>query len=318
MLIAFLIIAGLGLLFIGGEVLIRGAVALARNLGLPPMLIGLTVVAYGTSSPELVVSVQAGLTGLPGISMGNIIGSNISNILLVLGISSLILPLKADKRLIQLDAIFMLSVVILLYFLCLSGTLSIVHGFILVGCLIGYSYITFRSAMRERSNLPLKQTEEIEEQIKLKLDTPKAIGTCVLGLIILILGADVLIRGAVDGARAFGISESTIGLTLIAFGSSAPELATAIIAAYRKHPDIAIGNVIGSNIFNIVGILGITPILHPLPIEGRFLFFDIPVLLAVTAALLLVLKHKQTISRLTGCIFTMGYVAYIAAQFWFQ
>lgn len=312
--IALYIIGGVLLLFFGGEVLIRGAVALARSLGLSPLVIGLTVVAYGTSMPEMVVSVKAAFGGFPGLVIGNAVGSNIANILLVLGMTALIYPLKSDKRLVNLDMVFLVAITICFFLFAFREQIGLVASLVFMVAIVGYTFITFYSARREDSQTPLHQTEEIEEQLKVTLSLPLAILAVLAGGGLLILGADLFIEGAVEGARLIGISETTIGLTLVAFGTSAPELATSVVAAFRRHSDIALGNVVGSSIFNIAGILGVSGLIVPLPIESKLLVFDIPFLLITTIILLILLKHSHRISRVAGGMFCLAYAGYIAAQ----
>ena len=314
MMILLLIIGGGLLLFCGGEVLIRGAVALSRSLGLSPLVIGLTVVAYGTSMPELVVSVKAALDGFPGLVLGNAIGSNMSNILLVLGATAIIYPLKSDKRMVNLDVVFLLAITMCFFLFSFKQVIDMSTSIIFLIAVVGYTFITFRSAKRGNSHGPEEQTEEIEEQLNVNLSLPMAILAVILGVGLLVVGADLFIDGAVQGARLFGISETTIGLTLVAFGTSAPELATSVVAAFRKHSDIALGNVVGSSIFNIAAILGVSGLISPLTIEDKLIAFDIPILLFTTIALLILLKHAHKISRAWGVVFCLGYTAYIAAQ----
>lgn len=314
MMIALLIIGGGLLLFFGGEILIRGAVGLARSLGLSPMVIGLTVVAYGTSMPELVVSVEGTLDQFPGLVLGNVIGSNMSNILLVLGATALIYPMHADKRLVGLDMVFLFALTLCFFMFAFNAEINgIIALFFLVG-IVGYTFITFYAAKRDNSHSPEEQTIEIEEQLNVEMSLSRAIIAVLLGGGLLILGADLFIDGSVQGARLLGISETTIGLTLVAFGTSAPELATSVVAAFRKHSDIALGNVVGSSIFNIAAILGVTGLIAPLPIEDKLIHFDLPVLLFTTIAVLFLLKQTHRVSRRAGAVFCVAYGAYIAAQ----
>jgi cation:H+ antiporter len=318
MLIALQILGGISLLFIGGEILIRGAVALSRHFGLSPLSIGLTVVAYGTSMPELIVSVKASVDGFPGLVLGNAVGSNISNILLILGAAAIIYPLKSEKRLVNLDLVFSFALTILLFLLVFTGQLSLLAAIILIVCIVTYTFMTFRSARADKSVIPLHQTEEIEEQIDVKLTMSLAIIVCIVGILLLAFGAEFFVDGSVAAARLIGISETTIGLTLVAFGTSAPELATSIVAAFRRHSDIALGNVVGSNIFNIAGILGISSLIAPISIDPKIMFYDIPILLISTILLLILLKQSYTLSRRAGVCFCIMYVGYIGSQAYFQ
>ncbi len=317
MIIGLSIIGGMLLLFFGGEILIRGAVALARILGLSPLVIGLTIVAYGTSMPELVVAVKAINNNFDGLVLGNSIGSNLANFLLVLGLTAFIYPLKSDKRLVNLDMVFLFSLTLCFFLFSLSGIISTSASVIFLLSIVIYTYVTFRSAKQEDSGIAQHQTEEIEEQLNVALPLPLAILAVLAGVGLLVLGADLFIDGAVEGARLIGVSETTIGLTLVAFGTSAPELATSIVAAFRKHSDIALGNVVGSNIFNIAAILGVSGLISPLSIDSKLLIFDIPLLLITTIGVLILLKHSHQISRRAGLMFCIAYSAYIAAQAYF-
>lgn len=316
MLIFFQITGGLLFLVIGAEILIRGAVSLAKNMGLSPFIIGLTIVAYGTSSPELVVSAKAALDGYADIALGNVIGSNMSNILCVLGLTAIVSPVVIDKKLALVDGIFMSACTILLYLLCTTKTLGLMASVIFLFSLVVYTYITYKTAKRTKDSAPEEQTKEVEEQLKVKLGYTQSFAFCFAGSTLLIWGGHILIEGALSLARLAGLSEAVIGLTLIAFGSSAPELATSLIAAFRKHSGIVFGNIIGSNLFNILGILGITGIIAPVTVAHKFLIYDLILLLAVTFALFFIIYSFPTIRRIHGVLFASAYVAYIVSQFY--
>lgn len=314
--ITFLQIAGgLLFLFLGGEILVRGAVALAKNLGLSTFVIGLTVVAYGTSSPELVISTQASLNGYPDIALGNVIGSNISNILCVMGLTAVIYPIAIDKKLSFFDGIFMLGVTILFYLISLTGKVSFVVGSVFIVMLCVYTWLVFKKAKQTDDGLPKEQIREIEEQIKVSLGTPQALLACAAGFGLLLFGSDILIKGAITLATAIGLSQAAIGVTLIAFGSSVPELATSLIAAFHKRSEIVFGNIIGSNLFNILGIIGVSSIVSPMEVNRQFLTFDMPIMFGVTLWLVFLMYKFPTISRPAGGLFVVGYIAYISAQF---
>lgn len=308
------IIGGLLMLFLGGEALVRGAVGLSRLLGMSTLVIGLTVVAFGTSMPELMVSANAAIKGFPGITLGNIIGSNISNILLVLGVSAMIYPITARSSLALKEGSFTVIITLLLITYCFTGEIGRLHGLLFLLILAGFLWYTFRTA-RKAGAMPEHMAEEVEEQIKVKMGWTGAALFVASGLALLIYGSDVLIEGSVALARRFGISESVIGLTLIATGSSAPELITSIVAAFRKHTDIALGNIVGSNIFNIIGIVGITSAIAPIPVDPKFLSFDLWVMLGVSIALIPVIVTHDKINRQEGGLFFAGYVAYVMWQF---
>lgn len=315
MVIAFQIISGLILLFLGGEILVRGAVSMAKNLGLSTFVIGLTVVAYGTSSPELVISTQAALAGHADIALGNIIGSNISNILCVMGFTALIFPIAVDKKVSGFDGWFMLGVTALLYAMCFRGVIDYITGIVFLTILVVYTYSIFKKARSENDELPEEQTKEVEENLKVKLSTPQAVMACVAGMALLMFGGNTMIEGAISLATLMGVSEAVIGVTIVAFGSSAPELATSIIAATHKKSDIVFGNIIGSNLFNIMGVLGVTSLVAPVNVSDAFLMKDIPIMAVTTAALCGIMFFLPAISRKIGLVFALGYVAYIASQF---
>lgn len=300
------IIGGLLLLFGGGEILVRGAVALARSLGLPTIVIGLTIVAYGTSAPELVVSIQAAIKGYASIALGNVIGSNISNILLVLGGSALIYPIVCGEN--KRDSFVMTSAVLLLIFFCFDGNLSPLEGVIFLALLVSYTIWIFKSG---------KGTSEVKEEIpETHLKIWQSLLFIISGIAMLVFGSDFLVEGGVTIAKSMGVSEAVIGLTLVAVGSSAPELVTSIVAAFRKHSDVAIGNIVGSNIVNVLGILGITGTIMPVSVEQKFLDFDLWVMIGVTVLMVIAMNTGKKVSRLEGLVFFAGYIAYTAYQFY--
>lgn len=315
MTIALQIIGGLLLLFFGGEFLVRGAVILARKMGVSTMVIGLTVVAFGTSSPEMLISAQAALSGHPDIALGNVIGSNISNILLVLGLSALVFPVMVNGKEAAREAWIGVAAVLLLFGVCGMGS-EIVRweAAVFLLLLLLYTWQTFRRARRERRTEGITEVEEVEESI-LPADPAFALVYVVGGIAGLVYGADLLVEGASALARTFGISEAVIGVTLVALGGSAPELATSVVAAFRKHSDIAMGNVLGSNLFNIFGVLGVAGVLHPIEVAPRFLTFDLVVLLFISVILSLAAAGLHGVPRWLGAIFAVGYGGYVAIQF---
>lgn len=315
MLITLAIISGLLLLFLGGEVLIRSAVYLAKKLGISSFIIGLTIVAYGTSSPELSISTFAALNNHADIALGNVIGSNISNILCVIGLTALIYPITINKKAAFYNTIVVLLVTIGFYLLCFLNELSRVSGAILLIILTIYTIIIFKVARQEKDHMPLEQTEEIEKQIHLPLTPLRSVLLMITGIILLILGSKLLIHGTVLLAKTLGVSEAIIGVTLVAFGSSLPELATSVIAAIRKHSDVALGNIIGSNLFNILGIIGITTLIKPLSIEPDFLHRDIPIMLLATLGLTVLITYCTKVSRYVGMAGFTSYILYIGYNF---
>ncbi|MCH2036974.1 MAG: calcium/sodium antiporter [Rickettsiales bacterium] len=310
------IIFGFGLLLVGGEVLVRGSVAVAKAMGLSSLVIGLTVVAFGTSSPELVVSVQSSLAGYPDIALGNVIGSNISNIMLVLGATALIYPIAAEKGLAEFDGILMLLFTVVMVIFCITGKeLVLWEGIVMFLLLVVYIILAFKKAYKEKWQTPDHQVSEVEEQIDVELKLWHAIAFVVVGIGLLVFGADTLVTGAVGVAEFFEIPQSVIGVTVVAIGSSAPELATCAVAAWRKHSDIAIGNVVGSNIFNIAGIMGITALISPVTVNPNYLRVDLWILVAVSVILWLLMKFGRRVSRVSGGLFLAGYIGYVAYQY---
>ena len=297
-----LIGAGLALLFVGGEALVRGAVALAARLGLSPVVIGLTVVGFGTSMPELVVSLNAALGGTPDIALGNVVGSNTANILLIAGIAALVWPIRTAGLHLGRDLVAMLAAALMLVPLFALGSLSRWTGAILLAALAGYLVMTFRASRAA----PDAGAEAAPTPLPLPLTLAYLAG----GLLMLVFGARWLVDGAVAVARDLGVSEAFIGLTIVAIGTSLPELATSMIAALRRQSAIAVGNVVGSNIFHVLGILGATALIAPIPVAPRFLTLDLPVMLAATL-LLIALLRAPAIGRLAASALLAGYAAYV-------
>ncbi len=307
---------GLVLLIVGAEWLVKGASRLAAKLGISPLVIGLTVVAFGTSSPELAVSVQSSLTGQADIAVGNVVGSNIFNVLFILGISAVITPLLVQQQLIRLDVPIMVGVSLVVYLLALDGVLNRWEGLLLFGGLVGYTVFLIVQSKREKNaSVTLEYQQEYgrpgNSSAKLWLINT---GLVVAGLGLLIVGSNWLVESAIATARWLGLSELIIGLTIVAAGTSMPEVATSIAAALKGERDIAVGNVVGSNIFNILGVLGLTAVVAPtgLPVSQPALGFDLPVMLGVAIASLPIFFTGNTIARWEGWLFLGFYVAYTA------
>ena len=297
-----LLLAGFVGLFVGGDALVRGAVGIARTLGLSPLVIGLTVVGFGTSTPELLVSADAALRGVPDIALGNVVGSNIGNVLLIVGLSALIWPIRVAGDTLKRDTAVMMAAVLVLLPLFWLGTMGRLSGGMLVAGLLTYLYIAFRDGKAE-----------VDESIQDEALAPvwKSLLWVAAGLVALMLGARWLVDGAVNIARGFGVSEAFIGLTVVAIGTSLPELATSVVAAVKRQSEIAIGNIVGSNIFNVLGILGITAIITPIPVASRFLTFDLPAMIAACAVLTALLLLRPTIGRIVGAGMLAAYGAYV-------
>jgi len=309
----FELIGGFVILLLGGDFLVRGAVALAERLGVSPLIIGLTIVALGTSAPELMVSIKAVAQDAPGIAVGNVVGSNIANVLLVLGVPALIFPIVASGASLNRDNLFMVGGSILFIVFCWSGTLVTWQGLVFIALLAAFIYHAYRNARKEGQLAGA--AEDFDGAGVFPHTLPMAFGMIVIGLAGLMAGAHLLVEGAVAIAREAGISETVIGLTMIAIGTSLPELTTSVVAAFRRHGDVAIGNVVGSNIFNILGVMGVTSILIPVPISDQVLHFDLWVMLAASLLLIPFAYYRLPIGRLTGLVFTLAYVGYIWSQF---
>lgn len=306
-------VIGLVLLFVGGEGLVRGAVALAARLGIPPLIIGLTVVGAGTSAPELIVSLGAALDGSSGIAMGNVVGSNIANILLIMGLGAMVHPLRTSKAIVFRDGGTTLVATIVLARMAMSGTIERWMGAVLLVGLLAYLGLCYWwEARQARTAIHAKEARELEVPA---LPLIPALGALVLGIAALVLGADLLVDGAVTIATAAGVPEVVIGLTLVAVGTSLPELATTIIAALRRHTDVAVGNAIGSCTFNILGIVGITGLVTPIPVDPQILSLDIWVLLFVAAGSLPLLASGWVLRRWEGGLFLGLYAAYMGLLF---
>lgn len=301
------LIAGLVLLFAGGEGLVRGAVSLANRLGLPPLVIGLTVVGFGTSMPELVVSLEAVFSGAGDIAVGNVIGSNTANILLILGAAALITPMSAKIAGLGRDLSVMLAVAFLVLGLAWLGGVARIAGIAMVVALLVYlAYAAWSSRSHD---------EDIGEEVTIRMNGWLEAAYIIGGLAALVIGGNLLISSATTIAREFGVPEAVIGLTIVAVGTSLPELATSVIAAFRKHSEVAIGNVVGSNIFNILGILGITSAVQPLAIPQSMLTFDVPVMIAASLVFAGLVLMAGRISRLAAIAFLAAYAAYTISLF---
>jgi cation:H+ antiporter len=312
-------ILGLIALIVGAELLVRGASKLALSFGISPLVVGLTVVAFGTSSPELAVSVQSTWSGQVDIALGNVVGSNIFNVLFILGLSALITPLLVHQQLIRQEVPIMLGVSLLLWALAADGGIGGWEGGLLVTLMVGYTFLLIRQSRRETAAVQAEVNTEYTEAFD---GPPKGWdahwGVQVLlilgGLALLVLGANWLVEAAVGFARELGVSELVIGLTIVAAGTSLPEVATSILAAIRGERDIAVGNVVGSNIFNILGVLGISALVAPsaLNVAPAMLAFDLPVMVAVALACLPIFLTGNLIARWEGGLFFAYYLAYTA------
>ena len=312
------LIAGLVLLVAGGELLVRGAVQAAERLGVSPLVIGLTLVGFGTSMPELVTSVQAGLSGSPGIAYGNIVGSNIANILLIGGISALICPVVVSEATLRRDAALMLGVAALFAALAFTLPMGRLFGTACVAGLVVYIVIVIRQERRSGKPGALRDASAALPLAAPDLEaTPRHAGLvaplllAIAGLSLVVIGGALLVDGAVALARAFGIGETVIGLTIVAVGTSMPELVTSVIAALKRQGDVAFGNIVGSNIYNILGIGGTTALIAPGTVPSEIVAFDAPLMVGVSALLVVFAATARRIDRWEGLALTSGYGAYL-------
>jgi len=308
------IVGGFVLLLFAADYMVRGAVAIARRLSVPPLVIGMTVVAFGTSAPELVVGLQAGLSGAAGIALGNVIGSNVANVILVLGCAAVIAPVVTKEGELRHDAVVLVAGSLLFAFFCVQGEVGRVAGTIMVIGLVHFVMSAYRRERKSGGPDAELHVEEVEEVGDLPKKPWIEVAALVAGLGGILIGADILVDGGIGVARDLGVSEEVIGLTVIALGTSLPELAASAMAAHKGHSDVAIGNVVGSNLFNILGIAGIVAIVTPLSVSDQLARFDIWIMLGTTALLMPVLIWQWRITRLAGGAFLVAYAAYIAAQ----
>lgn len=319
-----LLVGGLALLIAGSELLVRGAVGVAERLGVSPLLIGLTLVGFGTSTPELVTSVQAALVGSPGIAFGNIVGSNIANILLIVGLAAVIAPMEFSPRALRRDGYCVVGAAAALVLASQTVGLSRAVGFLFVPLLVAYVVFAYRS---ERSSSLAGHTAVYDKAAALAAvdaavqpvragarGVTASLVTAVLGLAMVIAGGWAFVDGAVLLARTAGMSEETIGLTIIAVGTSTPELFTSTVAAVRGRSDVAIGNILGSNIYNVLGIGGLTALIAPTAIPADIADIDGPVMVAVSIALVAFAWHGR-IERVAGAALLAGYAGYLALLF---
>lgn len=313
----FLFIAGLAALFVGANALVHGASKLALSLGISPLVVGLTVVAFGTSAPEMAVSTGAVINGQGDIALGNVLGSNIFNVLFILGISALVAPLIVHTQLIRQEVPIMVGTVLLLVALSLDGVIGMRDGALLFALMI--LYVAF--LIRQSRNASKEQTHEFDASlVKAKPNTwdgrwPVQIGLVVFGLLLLVLGSDWLVTASVAFAKRLGISDLVIGLTIVAAGTSMPEVAASLVAAFKGERDIAVGNVVGSNIFNVLACLGLGGLVSGvagIAIAPSILTFDLWVLTAVSLACLPIFLSGREIARWEGGVFLVYYIAYVS------
>ncbi len=310
MLDILMIVAGLLLLFLGGEGLIKGAVSLARNFGLSKLLVSAVIVGFGTSMPEMTVSVGAALKGSSEIALGNVVGSNIANILLIVGVAALITPIFLSGTAVRRDAAMMMAASLVLCALSVYGVLGFASGFLMLSALIGYIIWCYMQDRKNSGEVLAHIEQDIEGEPHLPV--PKAFLFSLGGLAFLVAGAYLLVEGATALARDFGLSEAVIGLTIVAVGTSLPELATSAVAALRKHTDMIVGNILGSNVFNILAILGVTGMVKAIPITGQIAAFDVWAMLLIAAVFSTLLWFGVRIGRMAGLGMLLLYTGYTA------
>lgn len=304
------VLLGVVFLYVGGEFLVRSAVRLAARLGVSSLVIGLTVVAFGTSAPELAATLVSAFEGVPDIAIGNVVGSNVANVGLILGLTAAIYPLAATRRFLRREIPATVLVSALLFPIMAGGEIARWEGFLLLALLAGYLAYLFRSD--EPPGL-----EEVEEHGATVGEEPvwRMIAGVAIGVALLVIGARLLVTGAVDIASALGVPERVVGLTLVAFGTSLPELASSLVAAVRREADLILGNVIGSNIFNILAVLGATAAIRPIPVELRAAWPDIVVMLGFSLVLLPLMRFGFRLGRRRGAILVLAYAAYVVVLF---
>lgn len=310
------LLVGLGLviLLLAGDALVRGAVNVSLRIGIPALIVSLTIVAFGTSAPELLISIEAALKDAPGIALGNVVGSNIANVLLVLGVPALLAPIHTSHCNSRRNYVLMIAASLLFIGVATAGVFTATSGVILLAALtvtLGSAVYQARCHRKAEAACDMEDDEEVEGADP---DMPWwRIGVfLVLGLIGLPLGADLMVDNAEAIARDFGVSDTVIGLTLIALGTSLPELATTVMAALRRQADVALGNVIGSNLFNLLAIIGVTSLIHPIEVDPDFFEFDFWVMLGASLLLVPFVFLRQDLTRIWGIVFSALYLIYIA------
>lgn len=306
------LLVGLGLLILllAGDALVKGAVNLALRIGIPALIVSLTIVAFGTSAPELLISVKAAIDGVPGIAMGNVVGSNTANILLVLGIPAMLATMHTHNCDTRKSYMQMIAASVLFIALAFTGSFTWISGVVLLGALVLIMGLAARDAQAHRKAGQTAEDDDAPEGADPNMPWWRIIGFLALGLVGLPLGADLLVDNAVIIARDFGISETVIGLTLVAIGTSLPELATTVMAALRRQADVALGNVIGSNIFNLLGIIGVASLVAPIPVAPEFLSYDLWVMLGASLLLVPFVFFGKDITWKWGVALTALYLGY--------
>ena len=314
-----LLAIGVVALYLGAEWLVLGSARIALSLRITPLVIGLTVVAFGTSAPEMLAGAQAAWEGKTDLALGNVVGSNIANLALILGFGALIRTIPVGREVFRREVPLMVLTSVLVYALAATGAITRFWGLVLLAGLLVFTWLTLRIARREREGLA--EADAAADLGGLELD-PAAdmslgleIGRTVVGLAVLVLGARLLVYSGTELAREFGVSEFIIGVSLVAVGTSLPELATSVVAAMRGEADVLVGNIVGSNVFNLLGALGLTAAIEPVPVDAAILAFDMPVMLGITALATVMLYTAQGIRRWEGAVLLACYVGYLVVLF---
>jgi len=307
--VVFSLIGGFILLFLAGDLLVRGASNLAAKLGVQPLVVGIVIVGFGTSVPELATSVQAALQGAPGIAIGNVVGSNMANMLLVLGAGAMVYPIATKRSHVFRDGGFGILGAFVLLFAAGQGELSRTVGIFLIIGLIGYLWYLLHDDHKKRESAR-EQAGEKEQTFSWSSISVDSL-ILLAGLAGVLLGGKLLVDGAVEMAKIFNIDEGVVGLTVVALGTSLPELATSIVAAFKRETDLAVGNILGSNIYNIFGIGGITATISPIPIAGQMGSLNIPLLVVMSVVLVGIVAWQHGVTRITGATFLVAYLAYV-------
>ena len=313
---AVMFAGGLAALYYGAEWLVRGAARLARSLGISAIIVGLTIVAFGTSAPELIVTILAAARGQPDVAVGNVVGSNIVNIGLILGLSAVFTAIRIQAGIILREMPIMIGTALALIALGADGVISRADALLLLACFIGFMLYMLRAARRGSAPVLEAEFQDFEQDSGM---TPTGAGRgpdvllILLGLVALVVGAELLVRAAVSLARAAGVSELVIGLTIVSVGTSLPELATSVVAAFRREADIAVGNVVGSNIFNVLAVLGIAPLVNPIAVASSLYDLEMWVMLAFSLLLPILCRSGLRLARVEGGLLVVGYAIFIWA-----
>ena len=307
------LLSGLMLLATAGDALVRGSIAAAQRMHIPPIIIGLTIVAFGTSAPELIVSIEAALNNAPGLAIGNVVGSNISNVLLVLGLPAILMPLVFEEDGIRRSTVFLIAISATLLFVASNGLISRTEGMLLFALLV--LYLTYNGVEATRLRNKKRAAAQLDELNVKSLSTPWILALVGFGVVGLGFGGKLTTDGALGVAAMLGVADSAVGLTIVALGTSLPELAASASAALRKQSGVVIGNVVGSSIFNILGITGLTALIIPLKVPQSIVEFDILVMIASTILIFPIAFFMRKISRKLGLAMTFAYATYIVLVF---